>query len=476
MRITMSLWFLVLTVTACNRAGGDAKVPAQDGKRDSGAPNRSDPDEGFVASADLSEVSVLLTGSELGPCEKKSKGKVYFVSDVKAFKHCDGDAWNELELKGEKGVAGSAGRDGKGALVQVTTEAAGSNCTSGGQRFVAGLDGNGDGVLQSDEIVATSYICHGSTPSGTTFYARLVKVTTESPGGNCTLGGQKFETGADNGGGGGIANDGALQAGEVLSTAYSCNGLQGAQGAQGVQGTEGSPGKNSLIATAAEPPGANCPVGGVKVSVGIDNGDGSGIAGDNLLQSGEVDQNSYLCTTAEKKNLRFTRSMPSSDNTDTAKDSLCESEFGSTYQAAKPHEVALYFGGRFESRHFALRGSSAAHYIRDDNNYDEYSLFSTGSANTVSVACILKYAQIRFTATAVASTDADAVKDSTCSAEFGSLYKAAETNDVLSSTLRIKLSWFNLAVTPAASVSATQYGRYTVSFTNVTTTLACIRD
>jgi hypothetical protein len=34
----------------------------------------------------------------------------------------------------------------------------------------------------------------------------------------------------------------------------------------------------------------------LKISVGIDNGDGSGIAGDNLLQTGEIDQTSYLCT------------------------------------------------------------------------------------------------------------------------------------------------------------------------------------
>lgn len=34
----------------------------------------------------------------------------------------------------------------------------------------------------------------------------------------------------------------------------------------------------------------------MKISVGIDNGDPSGIAGDNLLQAGEIDQTSYLCT------------------------------------------------------------------------------------------------------------------------------------------------------------------------------------
>lgn len=48
--------------------------------------------------------------------------------------------------------------------------------------------------------------------------------------------------------------------------------------------------------TALEAAGSNCAAGGLMISVGIDNGDGSGTAGDNVLQAGEIDQTSYLCT------------------------------------------------------------------------------------------------------------------------------------------------------------------------------------
>ena len=53
----------------------------------------------------------------------------------------------------------------------------------------------------------------------------------ESPGVNCADGGQKTESGLDNGDGGGTARDGILQAGEVDTTIYLCDGAAGAAGA-----------------------------------------------------------------------------------------------------------------------------------------------------------------------------------------------------------------------------------------------------
>ncbi|MEO8919102.1 MAG: DUF1554 domain-containing protein [Polyangiaceae bacterium] len=45
----------------------------------------------------------------------------------------------------------------------------------------------------------------------------------------------------------------------------------------------------------AEPVGSNCGAGGVKIQVGLDNGDGEGTANDGTLQPDEVDQTSYVC-------------------------------------------------------------------------------------------------------------------------------------------------------------------------------------
>lgn len=192
---------------------------------------------------------------------------------------------------GATGPAGSNGTDGATSLIRVTAEAAGANCTYGGQRVDTGLDdgsGNGtanDGTLQTGEVRATAYICDGA--AGT---SPLVTVSSEAPGSNCTRGGQKFQTGLDNGDGGGTANDGTLQAGEVDATAYVCNGLDGSDG------TNGTDGYSTLFTVTNEPAGSNCLAGGRKLESGLDNGDGGGTARDGVLQPGEVDQTDYLCS------------------------------------------------------------------------------------------------------------------------------------------------------------------------------------
>lgn len=72
-------------------------------------------------------------------------------------------------------------------------------------------------------------------------------------------------------------------------------GPQGVQGATGPQGPSGAAGYNSLVAAAAEAAGANCPIGGKKITSGLDNGDGGGVPNDGVLQNSEVDTTTYLC-------------------------------------------------------------------------------------------------------------------------------------------------------------------------------------
>ena len=78
-------------------------------------------------------------------------------------------------------------------------------------------------------------------------------------------------------------------------------GATGPDGATGPTGPTGSAGHSSLISTTAEPSGSNCSGGGLKIQVGIDDGDGGGTADDNVLQAGEVDQTTYLCALTPKK-------------------------------------------------------------------------------------------------------------------------------------------------------------------------------
>ena len=53
--------------------------------------------------------------------------------------------------------------NGKNALINTTTEAAGANCASGGTKIETGLDTNNNGVLDTAEVNTdlTKYICNG---------------------------------------------------------------------------------------------------------------------------------------------------------------------------------------------------------------------------------------------------------------------------------------------------------------------------
>jgi len=114
-------------------------------------------------------------------------------------------------------------------LSAVTAEAAGANCTNGGQRLDIGLDDDADGILDAEEIDATRYVCNGAPgsdgqdgTSGTDGLATLATVTAEAAGANCANGGQRLDIGIDD------DSDTVLDAGEIDYTSYVCNGADGA--------------------------------------------------------------------------------------------------------------------------------------------------------------------------------------------------------------------------------------------------------
>ena len=187
-------------------------------------------------------------------------------------------------------AAGSDGTDGLYSLVDSTKEPAGKNCKAGGQRIDTGEDTNGNGKLDSDEILKTSYICDGTDGSdgtdgtngtnggngsngtdGKDALLALVKVTPEAPGSHCAEGGQRVDTGIDSNG------NSALDKGEIDNTKYVCNGMLAADGL------------NSLIEVTDEPVGVNCQNGGQRIDAGLDAN------GNAALDPGEVDATGYVC-------------------------------------------------------------------------------------------------------------------------------------------------------------------------------------
>ncbi len=115
---------------------------------------------------------------------------------------------------GDTGPQGPAGPQGLSALVSTTALDAGdANCANGGIQIDVGLDANADGTLDAGEITDTQFVCNGNAGAGV-----LVNTTTLEAGAECSNGGIMLEIGVDADG------SGTLEAGEVTSTQYICNG------------------------------------------------------------------------------------------------------------------------------------------------------------------------------------------------------------------------------------------------------------
>jgi hypothetical protein len=113
--------------------------------------------------------------------------------------------------------------------------------------------------------------CSGSDE--TTIPDALVASTLEAAGTNCEFGGTALAFGLDDNG------DGVLQDAEVDSRSYVCDGAT----------PDPVDAPAALVTTAEEPAGANCAVGGIAVSTGVD------VDGNGALDASEVAATSYIC-------------------------------------------------------------------------------------------------------------------------------------------------------------------------------------
>ena len=113
----------------------------------------------------------------------------------------------QMTQDGSTVLIGTCGNDGSTALIATSTEPAGTNCANGGVKIEAGVDDNGNGQLDSNEVDSTQYICDGGS-SATTI---LTSYSTPPTSMGCDVAGRVISHGLDNGDGSGTAANGNLK-------------------------------------------------------------------------------------------------------------------------------------------------------------------------------------------------------------------------------------------------------------------------
>lgn len=130
---------------------------------------------------------------------------------------------------GQDGVDGEPGDDGKNSLILTFDVSPGIHCENGGIGLHIGIDENGNGLLTSNEVQETTFVCNGADGSGdssngqSSTFNNLIAVTPLSKSTGCPAGGKVFMFGFDNGEDGGIASNGILESGEIDDQTTYCS-------------------------------------------------------------------------------------------------------------------------------------------------------------------------------------------------------------------------------------------------------------
>jgi hypothetical protein len=152
-----------------------------------------------------------------------------------------------------------------------------------------------------------------------------------------------------------------------------------------------------------------------------------------VLSPGEVDNTSYVCQARSgQRTIRVTDATIDTAATDEEKDNFCRGEFGQSYVAATFLDAVYNWpavGYGWSVYGFGIAGKTTSILPQQLSLY-EVITFSVNYAGTYKLACIEKFAPLRFTRATIASNLSNAEKTALCQAELGSIYSAASVQDV----------------------------------------------
>ena len=215
---------------------------------------------------------------DLPTCDDSIQNQIFFVAEDFGFEVCQNQTWSIINLTGQQGASGADGLDGingtdgvngtdgsdgtngqNGAdgndgtdgqdgasgtdgvdgtngltsLMVSSVETNGVNCPTGGTRIDTGIDDNGDSILSSGEIDDTIFVCNGEDgndgadgadgANGSSTTAMMVARLSIAPSYlGCNGTGQLLQQGLDDGSGNGVAQNGILESGEVITSSLIC--------------------------------------------------------------------------------------------------------------------------------------------------------------------------------------------------------------------------------------------------------------
>ena len=176
-RLRLAFLSACLTMIACG--GGSDGTPGAEGLS-----------ARIVVSAEPTGPNCAIGGSKITAGLDSDGNGVLAPIEVSSTQYVCNGAAAAAGAAGLSGASGPSGGNGHDALVAMVAEAAGAHCASGGQRIDAGLDGNGNRVLDAAEVTSSSYVCNGS-PGGSASNGKtsLVSIVAEPAGANCSYGG-----------------------------------------------------------------------------------------------------------------------------------------------------------------------------------------------------------------------------------------------------------------------------------------------